>query len=85
MTDDEKLKALDMLLNSGVLGIDGNSFVIEQTTLISAMQKTDRVFLLRILEKVDKKSKFLDLLDESLEFDRKHLLQLAESSTKFIK
>lgn len=85
MTDEEKLDALDVLLSSGVLGIYGKQFVLQQTTLISAMQKTDRVFLLRILDRLHIGSKFEELLDESIELDKKHLLQIVESASKYIK
>ncbi len=85
MTDDEKLEALDALMNSGIIGIEGKSFILEQTVLMSAMQKTDRVFLLRILDRLHIGSKFNELLDESIELDKKHLLQIAETATKFTK
>lgn len=87
LTKDEKNTAIDSLLNSGLIGIDGDEFVIEEIALISAMQKTDRVILLRILANQEKgmfnRNIFEKLLDESIEMDKVHLAQVMESATKY--
>lgn len=84
MTDQEKLNALNAMLNSGVIGIDGDSFVFNQTAILSAMSKTDRQLLVRILAKVSK----LDagqLLQESIQSDIQYLTELMESTSKVTK
>lgn len=75
---------LNELLNSGSIGIDKDRFLVDQTTLISAMKRTDRIFLLRILSKVEKVS-FDELLDQSLECDSQHIIQIMNDAEKFVK
>lgn len=77
---DEPLKNL---LSENVLGVDCNRFVLDQTTLIAAMQRTDRVLMLRILSKIENRP-LESLIEESGELDKKHLIQIVSDAEKFV-
>lgn len=77
---DEPLKNL---LSENVIGVDGNRFLLDQTTLIAAMQRTDRVMMLRILSKIENRP-LESLINESGELDKKHLIQIVSDAEKFV-
>lgn len=85
MSDNDKLEYLDKLLSSGVVGIDGDQFVFNQTAILSAMAKTDRQLLIRILAKVTRWSNEEKLMQESIKSDIEHLTELMESTSKVVK
>lgn len=83
MTDSDKLKSLDNLLQSGLIGINSGQFILNQTAILSAMAKTDRELLVRILAKVDK----LDagqLLQQTIDQDMRNLTEIMNISEKVV-
>ena len=78
------LEELQHLIDAGLIGIDSGNFVVDQSALLSAMEKTDRLLLLRILAKVEKVD-ITTLLNESIDLDTKHLSDLLDSLPKYTK
>ena len=84
MSNKTELEQLQYLLDEGLIGIDSGNFVVDQSALLSAMEKTDRLLLIRILSKLEKVDA-VQLLNESIDLDKNHLADLLNSQPKYIK
>jgi len=84
MSDDQKQmdNALSFLLGSGAIGIDAKRFILDQTSINSAMLQTNRILLCRILSKLEKVSPD-QLLEESSVMDELNLVALIDGAEKF--
>lgn len=75
---------LENLLNSDSVGIDKDRFLVDQIALIAAMQRTNRILLLRLLSDAEK-TEIDVLLDEAITYDKRHLNQIMNDSDKFVR